>query len=303
MTQSKPLVSIIMPVYNGSLFVAEAIESILKQSYPHFELIIVDDGSTDTTWKILKTYRKQNPKIVHTYRFSKNQGESAAANYAFTKSRGDFIARMDADDVAHTKRLEKQVSYMQKNPQTILLGAQAKVIDKNGRIIGHKSCPTTHESIYQMLAYINPMIHPSVMYRRSLLPDRNYLYHNKFESTDDYHTYFELLKYGTFANLPEQLLSYRIHGANKSLTNMKEKFWTDTKVRFYAMRNLGYQAPVGMFLAITLQAMVVSILPERIIRELFFIFRGIHQIRIHVPKHLLSLINMRQSKRYALKFK
>lgn len=275
-----PLVSVIMPVYNGSRFVAKAVQSILGQSYPYFELIVVDDGSTDRTWEILTAFQKAYPKTVRIYRFTKNQGESAAANFAFRKTRGNFIARMDADDISRKHRLTKQVAYMKKHPGVIVLGGQASVINSQGKRIGAKHAPTTHQGLYKAFAFVNPMIHPSIMYRKNLLPKRGKVYHNRFESTDDYHTYFELLNHGKFANLPQELVSYRVHGSNKSLTNFKEKFWTDTKVRLAAVSKFGYKAPILMYPVILAQAAIVLMLPEKILMELFFWIRGIKRANL-----------------------
>jgi len=282
MIKKQPLVSVIMPVYNGARYVEKAIDSVIGQTYPRVELIVCDDGSTDRTWEILKSYRKQYPTLIRIIRLPKNRGESVAANTAYAKAKGAYIARLDADDVAHRLRLERQVAYMQTHPGVIALGSQARVIDGSGRTLGHKSAPIGHDAIYTAFAYINPMIHPSVMFRKSLLPKREYLYRSNFESTDDYHTYFELLNHGRFENLPDELVSYRIHGKNKSLTDMKEKFWTDTKVRLAAVSRMGYRAPILMFPAIAVQMTIVSLLPEAWLRELFYYVRGIKKLTFHV---------------------
>lgn len=288
-----------MPVYNAGRFLRPAIESILAQTYPRFELIAVDDGSTDGSWKVLKHFRKRYPRVVRVFRLKENQGESAAANLAYAKSRGEFIARMDADDVSRRDRIAKQVAFMQENPNVLVLGSQARVIDQSGRRIGAKRTPLTNKAIYQTFAFLNAMVHPSVMFRRSLLPNRPTLYHSTFESTDDYHTYFELLRCGLFANLPEELISYRIHGGNKSLTNIKEKFWTDTKVRLYAVRRFGYQAPILMFPVIVLQAIPVILLPEKWLLALFLFLRGLKTYRLTLGTFTLN-INWDTMKRYGL---
>lgn len=296
-----PLVSVIMPVYNGSRFMGKAIESIINQTYPKVELVICDDGSADNTWQILTGYRKQYPNIVKIYRLKKNAGESVAANFAFSKTKGDYIARLDADDVAHRDRLTKQVRFMQDHSGIIVLGTQTKVINAAGRTIGHKKAPIHHEAIHTAFAFINPMVHPSVMFRRSLLPKREYIYRSNFETTDDYHTYFELLNYGKFANLPDELVSYRIHGSNKSLFNMKEKFWTDTKVRIAALTHMGYQAPILMFPAIFAQAIIVTLLPEKILRELFYYIRGIKKVSIRFSLTMPQIV-YEKIKSYAATF-
>lgn len=278
--KKQPLVSVIMPVYNGSAFVEKAIESILKQSYPRIELIIVSDGSSDETWKILKAFRKRFPKKIRAYRLKHNAGESAAANFAFKKTKGAFIARMDADDVSHRQRIAKQVEYLLAHPEVIVLGTQASVVDKRSRRIGSKHFPLNHETIYRQYAVVHPMLHPSVMFRRGLLPHGKLLYRDAFEPNDDYYTLFDLLGYGQFANLPEELISYRVHGYNKSLQNLKRKFWTITNIRIAAVTKLNYRAPWWMVPAMAVQAAIVLLLPETILRELFLYLRGMKRVRL-----------------------
>lgn len=284
-TRRNPLVSVIMPVYNGSRFVGHAIQSIVNQTYPRLELIVVSDGSSDATWKILKEFRRKYPKKVRIYRLKQNAGESAAANFAYRRARGQFIARMDADDVSYRQRIAKQVEYLLAHPEVIVLGTQASVIDKRGRRIGGKHFPTDHETIYRQYAVVHPMLHPSVMFRRSLLPRGKLLYRDAFEPNDDYYTLFDLLNYGQFANLPEQLVSYRIHGANKSLQNLKQKFWTITKIRIAAITRLNYQAPLWVFPLIALQAILVLLLPERVLGQLLLWLRGMREVKLntHLP--------------------
>lgn len=280
MTSNKmPFVSIIIPVYNGARFLVEALDSCLAQTYSRFEMIVVDDGSTDKTWKILKRYRKRFPKIVRIYHLPENQGESPTANFAIGKSRGTYIARMDSDDLMHRDRIVKQVRYLENNPFVVAVGSQARVIDEKGRRIGLKRTPLTNADIYHSMAFVNPMIHPSVMYRKALLPNLPHLYTHALDCANDYNTYFELLRFGKFANLPMELVSYRVHGANKSLNNLKEKFWTDTKIRLNAIKRLNYKAPFLMFPAIFLQMILVTILPEKTLRELLFYVRGIKTAR------------------------
>ncbi len=111
-----PLVSVIMPVYNAGNFLMEAIESILNQTYQNFEFIIVDDASTDNSWKIIQKYAKKYPKKIKAFQLKKtlNRGGDACANFALKKAKGKYIARMDADDIAHPKRLEKEVDFLEK---------------------------------------------------------------------------------------------------------------------------------------------------------------------------------------------
>lgn len=270
--------SVIMPVHNAGKFLAPAIDSILKQTYKRIELIIVDDCSTDDSWKVIAAYKKQFPTIIKILRtkFKTNSAGNGATNFALPHAKGEFIARMDADDVSYPTRIAKQVAYLQANPLTILVGTQAMIIDKNGKITGKKSMPTTNKAIYRMYGIIHPIIHPSVMIRRSMLPDKNKIYAMKWDVNDDYYTFFSLLPYGRFANLPEYLLKYRIHGNNLSLQHPKQKFMNSVKIRIEAIKKLHYAIPFDSLVIMAIQFMIISILPERIIVPLYMGFRGMN---------------------------
>lgn len=296
--KKQPLVSVVMPVYNGSRFVGKAIESILNQTYTRWELLVADSGSGDNTWEILKKYKRQAPKKIRLLRLHKNGGAFSAANVLFQFAKGDYIAPMDADDVSNRQRFTKEASFLQTHPDVILVGSNARIIDARGRGIGFKTCPNTNEEIYRSFALVNPIIHPSCMIRRSLLPQRDFLYYTNFGVNSDYYTFFDWFHCGKFANIPEYLLSYRIHGANSSLTDIKEKFWTITKIRLAAITKLNYKAPLLMFPAIAVQALLVALLPETVLRELFFYLRGIKRIKL--PRLVPYSLRVQQLRKYAL---
>lgn len=274
-----------MPVHNAGRFLVPAIESILKQTHKKFELIIVDDGSTDRSWQIIQSYRKANPKTVRVYKTHKqlNSAGNGATEVGLSHAKGVFIARMDADDVAYTRRIEKQVAFLLAYPDTIMVGSQAAVIDKTDRIVGKKSVPTSHEAIYRQYGIVHPMIHPSVMIRRSLLSDPNKIYTHKWGINDDYSSFFRLLKHGRFANLPETLLKYRVHEENSSLQHIKSMFWNITMIRFEAITKGGYRAPFILLPVMALQAFIVLILPEPVLRELFYYLRGMKRPTMKLP--------------------
>jgi len=265
-----------MPVHNAGKFLVPAIESILAQTYARFELIIVDDGSTDQSWKTIRAYKKRYPKTIRVYRTEKqlNSAGNGATDVGLSHAKGEYIARMDGDDVALPKRIEKQVQFLQDNPLVILVGTQADIINKNGKRIGTKTVPTTNSAIYESYGVVHPIIHPSVMIRRSALPNRDKIYLHKWGINDDYYSFFKLLTYGQFANLPEVLLRYRIHGTNASLTNVKEKFYNTAKIRLEAMKYFNYQMSIRSLLVMATQVVLVTLLPSRFIEYIYPIVRG-----------------------------
>lgn len=275
MKRDKSLVSIIMPVYNTGDFVADSIESILSQTYRNIELIIVDDGSTDNTSEILRGYKSRYPKHIRLITLKKNIGDSQAANIGFQVRRGEFIARMDADDISHPERLIKQVEYMLKHPEIIMLGTQAEIINENGEKIGEKIFPTKHRDIYKDYATYHPMLHPSCLFRGALLPNKEFLYENGYKPNDDYYTFFKLLNHGKFANLPEKLLYYRIHSKNISLQNLKKRFYNTLKIRILAIIKLGYKPSAKGLLAMLIQFLLVSFVSEKVLLALYMAIKRI----------------------------
>ena len=276
----KPMVSVIMPVYNAGKFLVPAVESILKQTYQDLELIIVDDGSTDTSWKTIRNYRKIYKGKVRVYRsrVQINFAGNAATDIGLSHAKGVFMARMDADDVAHSKRIEKQVAFLLRHSEVIMVGSHAKIIDKTGKVVGAKYVPTTHEDIYKQYSVVHPMIHPSIMVRRSGLPNPNKLYQHKAGVNDDYYTFFKLLNYGQFANIDEPLLKYRVHDNNISLQNIKETFLNTMRIRLDAVRELNYNMPTWGFAIMAIQWIIVSLTPEKILQMIYPFARGMKRV-------------------------
>ncbi len=270
----KPFVSVLMPVHNGERFIRAAVDSILAQTYKAFELIIIDDCSNDRTWDIVSDYANRYPELVKVMRLDHRHGAFGATNIAFKKAKGTFIALMDSDDIAHRNRLKKEVEFLTDHSEVIVVGTQAKLIDADGAEIGHKTFPESHKEIYDMFFDVHPIVHPSCMIRRSLLPNENTIYRIKYGVNDDYYTFFIFLSYGKFANLPEFLHKYRLHGGNSSLQQVKKKFFQSIRIRIRAVMYFNYKPtwkPVTKFIA---QLMVVSIVPERYIFPLYLWTKG-----------------------------
>jgi hypothetical protein len=217
--------------------------------------------------------------------------------------KGAYIAPMDSDDISHPQRLEKEVNFLESHPQVIVVGSNAKIIDAKGRTTGSKIYPSDHQSIYRAFALVNPIIHPSCMIRRSLLPHREYLYHTQFGVNSDYYTLFNLLSYGKFANIPELLFSYRIHGANSSLKNFKERFITSIRIRFHAMKKLRYQFPIRAIPLFLMHCSIVLILPNSILLPLYLHAWGMKKFRFHLRfKPIRFRLSLPAIIRYAFSF-
>lgn len=269
-----------MPVYNAGDYLVEAIESILNQTYSNFELIIVNDASTDKSWKIMQGYKKMFSRKIKLFKNQKNQGAFAAANIAISHAKGNYLAPMDADDVAKPERLAEQVKFLKQNPQVILVGSNAEIIDQNNNITGYKKYGLTHQEMYQQMALINPIVHPACMIRKSLLPNQNKLYLTNYGVNSDYFTFFQLLNYGQFANIPKDLLSYRIHGKNSSLINLKAKFFNTVKIRFAAVKEFDYHMPRFAYLVILIQCLIVLCIPGKLLLPIYLFIRGMKQAQL-----------------------
>jgi glycosyltransferase involved in cell wall biosynthesis len=270
--EKQPLVTVLMTVYNAERFIGEALESIVNQTYKNLEIIVVDDGSSDKSYQIAKTYQVKD-KRIKLLRLKENSGPSLASNVGIEKATGKFIARMDADDIALPDRIAKQVTYLLDNPDVVLLGGQCILIDDRGRIVGEKDFPVTHREIYQSLFNINPIQHPSCIINRELLPKEHVYYRNHSFLAHDLELVFELAQYGELANLKETVLFYRQYPNSLSLRNPKKTFKATVEVRNKAVRKYGYQPTLSGWLIHFAQAILIAVLPNATIYPLFRLLR------------------------------
>jgi len=199
----QPLVSIVMPVHNAAKYLKEAITSILHQTYTNIEFIIVNDGSTDCSEQIIKSM--QDDRIKYHF-FENQQGIVAALNLGFDLARGDFIARMDADDISLKNRLEKQVAKMLENPEIDILGTQC--IGINGR---SRPLPVLHDDIVWHTLNASPFIHPSIMFRADFIRKNNLRYEARFQYAEDLALWVACFSKTRLANLNKPLVKYRYH--------------------------------------------------------------------------------------------
>jgi glycosyltransferase involved in cell wall biosynthesis len=203
---AKPIVSIIMPAYNAQLFLREAIDSILSQTFNEYEFLIVDDGSTDDTWAIMQSYAQRESRII-LFR-QENQGVAASLNFLVQSARGELIARMDADDYCHPDRIRQQVAYMQRHSNVGVLSTARLCVAPNGLTYCYSCPPEKQDDLARLLFRgINPVTHGSVMMRKSVLtslPEPPYQLNREHEF-EDRDLWKKLLSRTTFAALPTPL--------------------------------------------------------------------------------------------------
>lgn len=208
------LVSCIMANYNTNKDQLKiAIDSILDQTYKNFELIIVDDKSTDDSLELLKEYESVYPqiKIIEN---EENRGLAFSLNRAIDEAQGEFIARMDTDDISFPDRFEKQVSYMKDRPDIHILGTFAKDIGRSDRL--KIATFTNREDTKSLLLFTNCLFHPTVMMRKSFLEETGLRYDPNFLTSQDYDLWARASHEGNIEVLDEFLLLYRIHGGQIS---------------------------------------------------------------------------------------
>lgn len=203
-----PKVSVLMPAYNSEKYIAEAIESILNQTFTDFEFIIINDGSTDNTAKIVRQYTDKRIKFIDN---KKNQGLIAVLNQGLDLCRGEYIARMDSDDISRPQRFEKQVKYMDENPDVGVLGTSIEQFGDLNKLCIYKSTIS-----YMDLVQSCTIAHPTVFIRRDILQKYAIRYKSEYVHAEDYNLWAQLIKVTKIHNLTDTLLRYRWHGGNIS---------------------------------------------------------------------------------------
>ena len=203
--RSSPKISVILPVYNAEKYIAEAINSILAQSYQNFELIILNDGSTDTSLAVINSY-SSNPQVkIVTH---ENKGLIATLNKGIALAQGEYIARMDADDIAYPERFKKQLALFEANAE---LGVCSASTENFGAETDITIRSADNDNLKATLLFWPPFAHPATMIKRSVLIDNNILYREEFKHCEDFDLWSQLAPYCQFSNVTDVMLKYRVH--------------------------------------------------------------------------------------------
>lgn len=200
-----PLISVILPVYNAEKYIKESIDSILNQTYNNFELIIINDGSRDNSAEIIKLYSDQRIR----YYEQQNQGLAKTLNTALSYAKGKYIARQDNDDISLPDRFEKQINFLEHNPEIAILGSWAEIIDENGLKTGRfHHHPTSSLELRFGLVFDNPFVHSSIMARKDVIEETG-MYYLENDYFEDHNLWSRISYYHQVNNLNEDLLLYR----------------------------------------------------------------------------------------------
>jgi glycosyltransferase involved in cell wall biosynthesis len=271
--ENKPLVSIVIPVHNGEGYIKEAIDSCLNQTYENKEIIVVDDKSEDSTLDILREYEER----IRVIPVEKQNGLGNVINIGIRASNGEYVARMDADDVMYPTRLKRQLEYMQGHSACVAVGGQIDIIDQDGNITGHRKYAIEDQHIKRNMFMFQPFAHPAVTLRRSAV-DTVGLYPENMWKVEDVKFFFLLSQVGEFHNIKDTVLKYRMTFNTQSQSNMLDHFKKSNEIRKWAKKELGIKPSPKQFILWKLESFsvyVLSLLPPKLFMKCFELFRKI----------------------------
>lgn len=238
-----PRIGVVMSVYNGDRWLREALDSVLGQTFDDFELIVVDDGSTDSTAGILGGCRDRRLRVVRQPR----AGLTVSLNRGVRLTAAPFIARLDADDVALRERFALQMAFLDARPEVGLLGTGCRDVGPTGATLGTYRPPEADALIRQALIRRNPFVHSSVIMRREAFEQAG-LYDERLPVAQDYDLWVRMSRVTRLANLPEPLVLRRLTPEMISLRRESERLRAELTVKSRALRGGGYPAWCAVFL-------------------------------------------------------
>ena len=228
------LVSVILPVYNAEKFLYEAIDSIVNQTHKNLQIIVINDGSSDKSLNIINSFIDDRITVINR----DNKGLIYSLNEGLNIANGNYIARMDADDISANNRIEKQLSFLKKNKKVGVVGSYAKIINKEGRMIALRK-PARFNFMLKATCFLGaPFIHPAVMFNKSVLGDNLY-YSDEYIHGEDYELWARLVHINNikFSTIPEYLLSYRI--LETSISRQNSLIQNTTKIKAQKQNLMG----------------------------------------------------------------
>ncbi|MBI5912307.1 MAG: glycosyltransferase [Betaproteobacteria bacterium] len=227
-----PHIAVVLPVHDGENYLAEAIRSVLAQTLADFELIVIDDGSTDRTGAILSAFSDSRLRVI---RFAENRGLVEALNCGIRASRSELIARMDADDVCLPRRFERQAAFLIAHPEIDLCGTWTRVF---GNCPGVRRQPVEPAQVRAHMFFGGAIDHPSLMMRRAFVERNGLAYNDDHRYAEDLDFLIRAADFGKLSNVPEILLRYRMHGRQVSVVRKQEQLDAHRRLLVRQLRSL-----------------------------------------------------------------
>lgn len=226
-----PAASVVMAAWNAELYISEAIRSVLGQTFKNFELIVVDDGSTDNTSEVVKRFLEQDSRIKYFRR--SHEGMVPSFNFAYKSAVSNYLVHLDADDIAAPERLDAQLTFMERHPEVGLLGTAYRMIWPDARVIQERVFPSTDAEIRLALAKSACFCHSSIVIRRKSYEAVGG-YHAAYRFSEDLDLYLRLSEVTQMANLSQVLAFYRVHGNQVCARNFEQGIISSIGVRIAA---------------------------------------------------------------------
>lgn len=223
----QPKISVVMPAYNAENYIREAIDSILAQTFRDFEFLIIDDGSTDHTVEIIRSYSDSR---IRLYQNERNMGVAATLNRGLDLARGEYIARMDADDISLPERFAKQAAYMDAHPDVAVCGSNI-ILFSEGAPERPYFYASSDAQIRANMVFNSAFAHPSVFLRKHVLEKARLRYDCQYEKAEDYELWVRILQHAKGKNIQEPLLRYRSHAAQTKYVHTKTQHTAAQNVR------------------------------------------------------------------------
>lgn len=227
-------ITVLMPVYNGADYIDEAIDSILNQTFEDFELLVIDDGSTDSSANLVAAL---NDVRIRLLRQPQNLGLVAALNRGLDEARGEYVARMDADDISLPQRFEKQLAFLDAHPEVGACGSWMESFSSTEKVTW--TAPVDHDEIFCRLLFESVLYHPTVVFRRNMFEQYGLRYDPDYPCAEDYELWCRCARYFQLANLGEVLLHYRLHSESIGGRKREEKLATASRVRDRMLKAFG----------------------------------------------------------------
>jgi glycosyltransferase involved in cell wall biosynthesis len=223
---TRPLVSVLMPVYNAEKHLKEAIDSILSQSYTHFEFLIINDGSTDSSEGIIQSYADERIRLIVN---AGNKGLIYSLNHGISQCRGKYIVRMDADDISLPQRIEEQVTFMEQHADVGVCGCNYTQFTTSSET-SYKAA-SNHDEILSYMIFNSSVVHPSLILRRSVLLTLDPVFSVGYQHSEDYELWSKLIAINKFSAVNKWLFRYRIHESQVTKTHNTQQLVSANKVR------------------------------------------------------------------------